>query len=113
MKHKFEVGDTVIALTNPGDHLSQPRVKGNIYTVVAVLYCANCGRQKVNIGPTTDSWHTYSCSSCHTKWPCYGKYWTDSKYFAKVDEDTLKQAVEAEEYEIAQTLYKEIFPPLN
>lgn len=101
---KFKIGDKVVALTNPQDNMSQPRVKGHIYTVEAILYCNGCGVQTINIGERTNS-YILRCN-CGTENQSKGLYWTESKHFAKLDnlEEELKDIIENEDYEFARVL---------
>ena len=46
---KFQVNQKVIALNSPILPRSQPRIKGNIYTVTALSWCAGCGVNFINI----------------------------------------------------------------
>lgn len=97
---KFKIGEKVIALTNPLSDMSQRRVKGNIYTVLAISYCYNCGRQAINIDPTPITAEFTRCN-CGARQSTHGLWWTNSKYFSKVDKDSLQEAIDEENYELA------------
>lgn len=101
---QFKIGDKVIALTNPKDSNGQPRIKGHVYIVEDVLWCAKCGGQKINLGYFDDSIRR-TCI-CGTPYNGEGKQWTMSKHFALVDDvdAELEEAVEAEDYEFAALL---------
>ncbi len=100
MKQQFKVGERVIALDScpETDPSRQPRVKGKIYTVKAVLYCSGCGSQKINIG-----YHSLSTSGqlrcdCGKRGDAEGLKWTNSVHFAKLDniDKLIEEAVENE-----------------
>ena len=100
IRHK--VGDRVIALTDPFNEFSQPRKKGQIYTVKAVAYCPKCGAQKVNIGHAS-IYKMIECG-CGCVTETNGLRWTNSFHFAPIDEATLQSAIEQENYELAAIL---------
>lgn len=101
---RFNIGETVIALTNPSGVNCQPRVKGQPYVVEAIMYCKGCGLQTINIGPKSES--TYVTCTCGSEQVPDGLYWTASKHFARPQEleAEIEKAVEAEDYETAQEL---------
>lgn len=108
---QFKIGDKVIALTNPEDNCCQPRIKGNIYVVEAILYCHKCGKQSINIGEKATLEEFIHPD--HVECECGaitiddGKlFYTDSELFAKVDdlEEELEEAVHNEDYELASIL---------
>lgn len=97
---KLKVGDRVIALTNPKNERCQSRVKGNLYIVQAVSYCSGCGKQRINIGQRTSSSSDVKCN-CGTCQPSNGLFWTATRHFALLKEQTLEQLIESEEFELA------------
>jgi hypothetical protein len=101
---KFSVGDKVVALSNPNHPNCQPRIKGKIYTVNAVMFCSTDGHQLVNLGLPSE--YTLLRCSCGKKHPNDGLMWTFSKEFAKVDDvdEALENAVVSEDYELAVVL---------
>jgi protein-arginine kinase activator protein McsA len=101
----FKIGDKVIAMTNPANKQSQPRVKGNIYIVERVSYCAGCGTQRINIGCKIEntSNNNIKCE-CNFRQPHNNLHWTASKYFSKLDENALQEAVKEENYELASLI---------
>lgn len=101
---RFNIGDKVIALTNPTRVNSQPRVKGQMYIVQKIMYCSNCGIQMINIDPKSIL-SIFNCT-CNNDQPCDGYHFTQSVLFAKVDdlEEELKEAVHNEDYELASIL---------
>lgn len=103
---RHNVGDKVIALSNPPTPTSQFRVKGKTYTVQAIMYCIGCGKQLINIGLTCDFAYFTRCGSCNNRQPANGLYWTDSAQFVKPEDiqETISEAVEEENYELAQLL---------
>lgn len=101
---KFSVGDKVVALSNQPTPNSQPRIKGKIYTVNAIMFCSTDGRQLINLGLPSE--HVVLLCSCGKKHPNDGLMWTFSKEFAKVDDvdEALENAVASEDYELAVVL---------
>ncbi len=99
---KFEIGDYVIALTNPRDESCQSRVKGNIYKVLELKYCSKCGIQSIHIGGKTKivTSNIGNCGICGVEYTQLMSF-TRSELFSKVDEDSLQEAVSEEEYELA------------
>lgn len=109
MRKEFKIGDKVIALTNPADWNCQQRKKGQIYSVEAVLYCSNCGHQRINIGGKANgNTGNVVCADCGNAQSHNSLGWTHSKFFAKVDEigDLLNKALEEENYELCSVLTK-------
>jgi hypothetical protein len=108
MKQQFKVGERVIALDScpETDPSRQPRVKGKIYEVKAVLYCSGCGSQKINIGYNSLSTSGQLRCDCNKRGDAEGLKWTNSSHFAKLDniDNLIKEAVEDEDYELAATL---------
>lgn len=105
----FKKGDKVIALSNPPELRTQPRQKGNVYFVEAILYCSDCGSQMINIGPKVDDGVTeVNCASCNTEQNNRGLMWTISSQFRKADEEGIQAAIEEclenEDYEGAAIL---------
>ena len=96
---KFNVGEKVVALTNPFNQFSQPRVKCKIYKVLDVLYCSKCGDQAINVsGKDEDCFVDCTCGhEQHNN----GLWWTSSEYFARPSElqAELEQAEMEERYE--------------
>lgn len=100
----FKIGDKVIALTNPPlNEFVQERIKGHIYTVIDIRYCCKCGVQCINIGPKAVI--TIAECYCGCLYQTEGLKWTDSKFFVKVDEDSIEEeleiAIKNEDYELA------------
>jgi|SRR6187402_2834101 len=104
--NKFEIGQRVIALTNPKDSGGQPREKGKIYGVNAIQYCSKCGNQSINIG--VESKATHSRCSCGNTQYNEGLQWTMSSEFAPIISNTLEEAIANEEYELAVVLRDEL-----
>lgn len=106
MKHN--INDRVLALTNPPNDKAQFRIKGQVYVVKAIMYCSTCGIQSINIGElSTRPVPNVNCA-CGSTNLNKGLGWTDSKYFAKMDEasiaEVIEQAVKDEDYELATVL---------
>lgn len=103
---RFKIGDSVVALNNPMNSKSQPRVKGTVYKVVDIMYCSGCGVQVINIGESAQINSGFVSCPCNTRTPNKGLAWTQSKYFAKVDDlaDAIEAAVAEEDYETAALL---------
>lgn len=116
MRHN--VNDKVIALTNPQDALTnQPRVKGNIYIVMALRYCTNCGQQCVNVSGSIPPishigtrYANYTLCDCGGSTPHDGLWWTNSFHFAPINEETLKEAEKNEEYELCAQILDALQP---
>jgi hypothetical protein len=107
IRHK--IGDRVVALTNPMDDDCQPRIKGHVYVVEAICYCAKCGKQAINIGQHIDESRYNDETECDCGYSTKENDWlfyTDSELFAKVDdiEETLTEAINNEDYELASML---------
>lgn len=102
----FKIGEKVIALTNPRDERSQPRVKGQLYEILDVLFCFSCGVQLINITTIQTARPSVFCECGQHGIPNDNKYWTLSKFFAKPEElqSELDRAVEEENYEEAITI---------
>jgi hypothetical protein len=100
---KFKIGERVIALTDPLHPKSQPRVKGQLYTVLDVNYCFKCGVQAINITTISTPNPYYYCECGQDSIPNRNKYWTLSRFFAKPEElsDELDKCLEEENYEQA------------
>jgi len=104
---KFKVGDIAIALTAPQDAHGQPRIVGNEYEVKAVMYCAKCGAQSINIGLVSNSIiNTICLHCCHYRQPHGALKFTDSKHFAKKEEmqRAIEECLAEENYETAAVL---------
>lgn len=106
--NRFQIGDKVVALKAHESISSQPRIKGNVYTVKDIMYCGRCGHQNINLGwpkPPHIS-NNVTCGECRGSSPNRGLEWTNSKYFAKLDDldAALQEAVENEDYETASLL---------
>ena len=103
---RFEIGDKVVALVSSTHDFTQTRIKGNVYIVEDILYCAKCGVQTINIGQNCKGNSGFlQCDCGHTN-PNRNLGWTQSKYFAKVDDlaDAIEAAVAEEDYETAAML---------
>lgn len=107
MENRFNIGDAVIALTSPLNDLSQPRVRGKKYIVNDILYCSKCGRQSINICSIKSPFVNLECN-CGNIQPADGLFFTDSKYFIKASETTIKEKIEEciseEDYEMCTIL---------
>ncbi len=103
---RHEVGDKVIALTNPKTANSQPRKKGQIYIVKAIKYCPYCGIQAINIGQQTTN--IIVVCKCGKQQNTTGLKWTQSHHFVKPQElkAKIEEAVEIEDYETAHELHQ-------
>ncbi len=104
----FNIGDKVIALTNPLDQYCQPRKKGNKYIINGLLYCCKCGHQMINIGKKINRTimnDTIECFCGNTQ-NADGNFWTSNKHFIKADniDQAIEQCVEVEDYEFASVL---------
>lgn len=108
MKQQFKVGEKVIALNSSPetDTTRQPRVKGKIYEIKAISYCSGCGTQRVNIGYSSETSTGMVNCHCGKRTPHEGLKWTNSEFFAKLDnlDKLIEEAVENEDYELAATL---------
>lgn len=91
---RFNVGDEVVALTNPSNNNCQPRVKGNIYTVKVVMYCSVCGKQLINVSGKSEGDVT-SCA-CGNEINDGGYWISESGLFALVQDMTaqIEEALE-------------------
>jgi hypothetical protein len=47
---KFKIGDKVVALVGQIHPNAQPRIKGQIYTVIDIMFCSRDGHQLINLG---------------------------------------------------------------
>lgn len=103
---RFKIGDSVVALNNPTNSRSQPRVKGTVYKVVDIMYCFGCGMQVINIGERSQPSSGFVVCTCNVRIPNKDLCWTYSEYFAKVDDlaDAIEAAVAEEDYETAAML---------
>tara|TARA_R110000868_G_scaffold5041_1_gene31081 strand:- start:3103 stop:3435 length:333 start_codon:yes stop_codon:yes gene_type:complete len=103
MDNKHKISDKVVALNSTPPEFAercQPRVKGNVYTVIDVMFCNTCGEQVVNVSNTATEREYLLCSCRRDKMPTKGVHWTVSGNFAPIDE-MLNHAVEVEDYEYA------------
>ena len=101
---KLQVNQKVIALNNPLNARSQQRVKGNIYTVTALSWCAGCGVNFINIDKTRShnlSTGNIRCSDCNHVQPNSNLAWTKVAHFAPLTEESMEALAESEEYELA------------
>ena len=105
---KFTIGEDAIALSNPMfGALSQPRIKGKTYKVLAVQYCTRCGIQSINVaGRTPEFYRPLVSCDCGSIQNNEGLWWTNSTEFIKPEDvqQAIEAAVEIEDYEFAQTL---------
>lgn len=101
---RFNIGDKVIALTDPRNELSQPRVKGKMYIVVSLMYCQKCGDQMISLGVKSVNGRLLCDCGCAQEND--GFFYTRSTNFAKVDEfdQEIAEAVSDENYELASLL---------
>lgn len=106
---RHNIGDKVVALSSNNKYHCQNRQAGKIYTVLDTIYCIKCGIQSINIGQYTSN-ELVECL-CGGVQHAEGKRWTDSHFFAPLQEidNMMASAIEEENYEIAQIL-KEINP---
>lgn len=107
MKTKFNIGDNVVALSS-GKCPSQPRTKGEIYTITNELYCSTTGDQLVNINNTKSCNKTLyiqcGCGKRHKKDSHYAfTYATEFALLEDLDE-LVNMYVEEERYEEAHEL---------
>ena len=109
MKINFNIGDQVVALSN-GECPSQPRNKGDIYTITNIFYCSTEGKQLVNINNTKSCSKTgyisCGCGKKHRKDDHFA--YTYSTEFALLENlsDYVEAAIEEENYETADLLHK-------
>jgi len=78
----FKIGEKVVALTSNIEAGAQPRKKGEIYTVTDIDVC-KCGMVSLNLNNQI-SQNGYIDCECGYELKSY-KYFTDSKYFRKLD----------------------------
>jgi hypothetical protein len=103
MDNKHKINDKVVALNSTPIEFAdrcQPRIKGDVYTVIDVMFCNTCGEQVVNVSDTATEREYLLCSCRRDKMPTKGMHWTVSAHFAPIDE-MLNHAVEIEDYEYA------------
>ncbi len=100
---KFQVNQKVLALNSSISPKSQYRIKGNIYTVSALSWCAGCGINFINIDKTRPQLSTgmVQCKDCNTTQPNNDLAWTKEHLFAPLTEESMEALTEAEEYELA------------
>lgn len=110
MNQIFSVGEKVVALTNPENEECQPRVRGEVYKVLKLLYCSSCGCQAIHIGgkakPVSCVLNDLIQCECGSKQPHNGFDFTDSIYFVRLEEisDAIAHFAEKEEYETCEML---------
>lgn len=105
----FKLNNRVMALTSTPNDRAQVREKGKIYTVTGIMYCPTDGHQAININSQRERSRTNMVDcNCGKEHPSSGRSWTKSTEFVKVDEQTLEALVEAEEYELAAIIHKEL-----
>ena len=100
---KFQVNQKVIALDSPILPRSQHRIKGNIYTVTALSWCAGCGINFINIDETRPrklSPGNVHCNDCNHIQP-NNLAWAKADLFAPLTEESMEALAESEEYELA------------
>lgn len=110
---RFEIGEVVIALTNPRSERCQPRTKGSTYVVCAIQYCSKCGTQLINIGPKARiNISGIGVCSCGSYMQHEGLCWTKSDLFARPQElqAEIQEAVAVENYEKAHELQQLLTP---
>lgn len=103
MDNKHKISDKVVALNStPPDFADrcQPRVAGDVYTVLDVMFCNTCGSQVVNVSDTPTEREFLLCNCRRDKMPTKGVHWTVSGNFAPIDE-VLDEAIAEENYEYA------------
>lgn len=103
MDRKHKISDRVVALSStPIEYAErcQPRVRGEVYTVIDVMFCNTCGSQVVNVSNTATDKEYLLCSCRRNKMPTKGVHWTSSENFAPIDE-VLEHALAEENYEYA------------
>ncbi len=103
---KFELGQQVIALTNPLDNLCQQRIKGNIYKVTSIIYCPVDGSQSINIDNQILAEHKSNMTKCDCgqEHANYGLQFTYSHHFISLTEDSIELLSEQEEYELCSII---------
>lgn len=111
---RHNIGDRVVALTNPFNYRCQPRTKGHIYTVLDTMYCIKCGIQAINIvshhiHPYGRKWSNLVDCECGSSKPTNDKFWTLSHHFASLDNlssaiEEAEEAEQSEDYELAELL---------
>ena len=119
-KEYAKVGDTVKCIDDRdwnSDFQNMNIVYGNKYKVFNVLICPTCGSVCYDIGGrfTPSKYHS-SYTSCNKKHdlPGYGIHWAGAFRFEKSVESAseieakMEQAVEVENYELAEELKKEL-----
>jgi hypothetical protein len=103
MDNNHKISDKVVALNStPPEYADrcQPRLAGEIYTVIDVMFCNTCGSQVVNVSDTPTEREFLLCNCRRDKMPTKGVHWTVSGNFAPIDE-MLNHALEVEDYEYA------------
>jgi hypothetical protein len=97
---KFNIGEKVLALTNPADTSCQPRTKGKIYTVTGMIFCPLTGEQSINIDHNLGISNYVDCNCGNTHLVGLAHY-TRSIHFARINESALDRALDNEDYELA------------
>lgn len=97
---RFQITQSVLALSNPKDKGGQKRTKGQIYSVKNITFCTCCGVQLINIGGESLETGNIKCS-CGCPLYNHGLSWTLSKHFAPLNEKTLNMLENKEDYELA------------
>jgi hypothetical protein len=103
MDNKHKISDKVVALSSTPLEFAdrcQPRIAGDVYTVIDVMFCNTCGSQVINVSNTTTDREYLLCSCRRDKMPTKGVHWTMSGSFAPIDE-MMNHALQEEDYEYA------------
>lgn len=101
---KFQINQKVIALNSATIPGSQPRIKGGIYTISSLSWCAGCGINFININNTcarNQSSGNIHCHDCDHLQSNMGLAWTKSNLFAPLTEESMETLAKSEEYELA------------
>lgn len=103
---RFEIGEKVVALTDPPNSNCQKRKKGCIYTVTSMMFCTVRGHQFINIDDQKTIAYLVSCNCGTDHEKPDDRAYTYSKHFARLSdlEREEKEAVENEDYETAAIL---------
>ncbi len=104
---EFKVGQKVVCINTSSlvstKEVKPKLIKGKIYTVNSIIYCGQCGTQKVDVGLIIDVSGVVCCCGFVLEPTAR---WAASQRFAPIDNlsESIEEAVSNEDYELAQTL---------